>query len=276
MEPTAKQLVELKKLETDILREFVTVCEKLNLKYYLLGGTLLGAVRHKGFIPWDDDIDVGMPRADYEIFLKKAKEFLPPNLFVQSMESDPEYINCFAKIRNSDTTFMESSSAKMNIHHGVFVDVFPLDMYPEGVIQQRITNFKRKWYARRVGCEFVVRDGDRLQRKLKRFVYRKMFPSLKRILAKREKMYRATRESIYWVNYGGGIKEIVPAEWYGEGTNVEFEGMQVTAPAEYDKWLTQVYGDYMQLPPVEKRVGHHYVDVIDLKKPYTEYVGRKE
>ena len=278
VEPTPEQLSKLKKLETDILREFAAVCEKLNLKYYLLGGTLLGAVRHKGFIPWDDDIDVGMPREDYEIFLKRAAEYLPSNLFVQSMESDPGYVNCFAKIRNSDTTFMESSSAKMNIHHGVFIDIFPLDYYPENALRQWITDTRKKWYARRVGCEFSLPEDVLWVRKIKRFILQVMFPSLNAVLSKRERMYRSVPQSGLIANYGGawGKREIVPAEWYGEGVTVEFEGMQVMAPAEYDKWLTQVYGDYMQLPPVEKRVGHHYVDVIDLEKPYTEYVGRKE
>ena len=79
-------------------------------------------------------------------------------------------------------------------------------------------------------------------------------------------------------NYGGawGKKEIVPASWYGEGTKVMFEGMELKAPAEYDKWLTQVYGDYMQLPPVEKRVGHHYVDAVDLYAPYTQYMRNRK
>ena len=90
----------------DIFKEFLCVCEKLNLKYYLLGGTLLGAVRHKGFIPWDDDIDVGMLREDYEVFLAHAQELLPDHLFLQTYKTDPGYHHVFAKIRNSNTTFL--------------------------------------------------------------------------------------------------------------------------------------------------------------------------
>ena len=94
------------------------------------------------------------------------------------------------------------------------------------------------------------------------------------MLLARDSLYKSVPSGKYTVSHGGawGKKEIVPVDWYGEGTEVTFEGMKVMAPVQYDRWLTQVYGDYMQLPPVEKRVGHHYVDVIDLERSYKEYM----
>ena len=106
------------------------------------------------------------------------------------------------------------------------------------------------------------------------FFWKLRYPSTKKVIQKREELYQSVPQSGILANHGGawGQKEIVPAQWYGEGAVLQFEGMEVIAPIQYHDWLTQVYGDYMQLPPIEKRVGHHYADVIDLDKSYTEYI----
>ena len=122
---------DLQKVEFDILKAFLEVCERLNLKYYLVCGTALGAVKYQGFIPWDDDVDVALPREDYEIFCKKAGELLPKGFFLQTYKTDKAYPAIFAKIRNSNTTFFEKTIEKLPINHGVYIDVFPLDGYPE-------------------------------------------------------------------------------------------------------------------------------------------------
>ena len=132
-----EQLQKMQEVEIDLFKAFIEVCQKLQLKYYLLGGTLLGAVRHKGFIPWDDDIDVGMPRKDYEIFIQKAQDLLPEHYFVQTLYSEPTIPYNFCKIRNSNTTFVEYSIKKLNINHGVYIDVFPLDGYPNDKKEQK-------------------------------------------------------------------------------------------------------------------------------------------
>lgn len=276
MDLSKKMLEDLKQIELDILREFVEVCEQLDLRYYLLGGTLLGAVRHQGFIPWDDDIDVGMPREDYDIFVRKAQKMLPSHLFIQTIETDPGYVNCFAKIRNSDTTFIESSAVHMRINHGVFMDVFPLDYYPEDAQEQIKLDSRKKWLLRRIGVEFKLSAYNTPKGRAKKRIIKMLYPSVSAAIKKREQLYRSTPHSGLMANHGGawGKKEIIPTSWYGDGTTVTFEGMRLRAPAEYDKWLTQVYGDYMQLPPVEKRVGHHYVDVVDFGKSYKEYTEK--
>lgn len=271
-----QQIAGLKQVETDMLREFIAACDKLKLRYYLLGGTLLGAVRHKGFIPWDDDIDVGMPRADYEIFLEKGQALLPKHLFVQCLKSEPEYPLCFAKIRDSRTTFVETAINNLNINHGVYIDIFPLDYYPEEKRAQKRLNKKHEAYKRRISVMF--NSGKKsLKIRLMSLLWCVRYPSVRKVIAMRDALYHSVPESKVLANYCGawGAKEIMPAAWYGEGTPVVFEGMEVVAPVQYHNWLTQVYGDYMQLPPVEKRVGHHYADVIDLRKSYTEYVRRK-
>ena len=120
----------LKGIELQLLDAFVSACEQLNIDYYILAGTLIGAVRHKGFIPWDDDIDIGMFRKDYDIFLEEGQKLLPKDVFLQTFITDKEYPTYFAKLRKSNTTFIEKSVSKLKMNHGVYLDIFPLDYFP--------------------------------------------------------------------------------------------------------------------------------------------------
>lgn len=274
MEYTRAELEALHAVETEILISYIDICKKLNLRYYLIGGTLIGAIRHQGFIPWDDDIDIGMPREDYEIFLKEAQALLPEHLFVQTIWTDREYLQCFAKIRNSNTTFLETTAAKHNINHGAFIDIFPLDYYPDDPKAQRRIDKKRSVYTARVSARYARPTRRSPQAFLLTIALRLIYPSYRYVLKKRDKLFKSIPKSRLLANYGGfdGQREIVPASWYGQGVPVTFEGLQVIAPTQYHEILTHIYGDYMQLPPEEDRVGHHYTDVLDLKTPYTAYI----
>ena len=246
----------------------------MDLRYYILGGTLLGAVRHRGFIPWDDDIDVGMPRADYEKFLREGRKYLEESYFIQSFRTDPQFAVNFAKIRNSNTTFMETSLRGRRINHGAYIDIFPLDYYPDDPRAERKLRRKNWFLSGRLAAGYFYSKKLPLASRLKHLVCRALCPSEARSLRLRDELFRSVTAGSRIVNHCGawGDKEIIPAHWYGEGCELEFEGLKVKAPADWHNWLTQVYGDYMQLPPPEKRVGHHYCDVIDLDKPYTEYM----
>lgn len=263
----------LKAVELELLKEFLRVCEILGLKYYVLGGTLLGAVRHKGFIPWDDDIDIGMPREDYEKFISLGQAYLPENLFVQTFLTDPGYPANFAKIRNSDTTFIETSVRNCNMNHGIYIDIFPLDYYPEK--KAFWFELKKLLLTLRISTVFT-KTKTKGKTRIARWVACVIYPSHRKALERREKLFRSVKRSELIVNNCGawGKKEIIPDEWYQEGCLLEFEGLKVRAPKGYDEWLNQVYGDYMQFPPEEKRVTHHYADVIDLKRTYTEYISK--
>ena len=267
-------LEQLKKIEVEMLKEFITVCEKLGLKYYLAYGTLIGAVRHKGFIPWDDDIDVVMPRKDYEEFLKYGGELLPEHLFLQCIDTEPDYMMSFAKIRNSNTTFMQNSDRKFKINHGVFIDIIPLDFCPDNEKEFQKILSKKKRYDFRINSYLDYGTTKNINTKIKIAIYKLVYPSLKILKNKREKLYSKVSNSnkftIYcfskpWLN-------TAPIEWFGEGIELEFEGILVRAPKEYHKWNNKIYGDYMQLPPIEERVPHHYTGIIDLTKSYKEYI----
>ena len=262
MQITTEMLKQLQQIELKMLEVFLQICEKENLRYYLLGGTLLGAVRHKGFIPWDDDIDIGMPRADYEKFLASAGKYLPSYYFLQTLHTEPDFPFSFAKMRDNRTVYQEEALAKLNIHHGVWIDIFPLDLYPKNDFWVDIYH---RFLQKRVSCRFIEKNS--LKTKFFKLLSYFVCPSWKEAVKRRDRLMRtAASQSPLTANWCGawGKKEIMPTQWYGEGSNLVFENLQVKGPKEYDKWLTQIYGNYMQLPPIEKRVVRHNPSEIKL------------
>ena len=134
----------LQEKQLNILKYFIKVCEKHNLQYFLVGGSTLGAIRHKGFIPWDDDIDVGMPRKDYDKFVELQSEFEGTPYFIQTFKTDPCYIYNYGKLRDSSTTFIENTFKQHRINHGVWIDIFPIDgfskeMMPREKLAKKVT-----------------------------------------------------------------------------------------------------------------------------------------
>lgn len=277
MRLTSEQTMKLKKIELDILKNFILVCKQLNLKYYIIAGTLIGAVRHKGFIPWDDDIDVAMPRKDYEKFINEGQALLPKNLFIQTNKTDPEFAFNMAKIRDSNTTFLEESSQNCYINSGVFLDIFVLDNFPNSKLKQKWILFKDKVYLIAIGRVFFRKKISK-SLKIKQIISRLFFKSPYKALIKRENFIKSFAKEGLVHNFSSNYheKEIVPWKWYGDGVLIEFEGLKVNAPTEYNLLLKHIYGDYMKLPPEEKRVSHHAIDVIDLENSYTKYIVKKK
>ena len=269
MELTEVDLQRLKKVEIKTLEIFIDICKKLQLKYYALGGTCLGAVRHKGFIPWDDDIDIGMPREDYEVFISKAKELLPSKYFLQTAYTDPEWHMHFCKIRNKNTLFLEESVSHLKMNHGVYIDIFPLDY----------TNSKKRSLRFRMlkGIEsrqFIKKTTFKQKIKLLLFKVLTFSFSAKSAFLKIEKKYRCSSKKKYLANYSGawGDKEIVDSSFFDGFLLLPFENVQISCPSNSDGYLTSLYGDYMKLPPVEKRMSHHFV--ADFNIPLSESNSR--
>ena len=265
----------LQQKETELLKCFVEICDQLNLTYFLVCGTALGAVKYNGFIPWDDDVDVALPRANYKIFCEKAQQLLPEGLFFQTYETDGKYPCIFGKIRDSRTTYIEKTCAKIPMNHGVYIDVFPLDGYPESPKAQKKLERKKLFYKLLISC---VYESDcsfkvRLLRKLFRICG--VHKRTDKVLARYERLISAypTENSKLWCNHGNwqGRREYAAREQYGKGTMVSFEGIPVRVPEQYDAYLTQKYGDWRADLPAEEQVGHHFYTVMDLEKPYTEY-----
>ena len=226
---------DVQKVAYETLKSFVTVCNKLDLSFYLVNGSALGAKKYGGFIPWDDDVDVAMPRKDYEIFLEKAQDLLPENLFVQNYRTDPRFPFLYSKIRNSETAFIESSVRNLDMNHGMYIDVFPLDGYSDSVRFGRIKNICVKilfWFS---FCALEHKASFKVN--LRNAVLR-FFGFHKRTgkaLSTLERFVSDSREQTYLCNYADRQgKGCVLREWYGNGITVDFEGLTVKIPEKYD------------------------------------------
>lgn len=264
--------VAVQKKALEILEVFVSVCERLGLEYYLIGGTLLGAVRHKGFIPWDDDIDVGLKRDDYEKFMKNAQKYLPENLFLQNYETEPEYPKAFAKIRNSDTAFIENAAKGLNINHGVFIDIFVLDEYSTKRASSIGYKLKKKLMELRMSYAFAKTSP---KVKCVRWVSKLVYPTVNKAVRAKDALAKSCQvggDKLALIGGYGDERDIFSPEWFAETRDFEFEGLKLKGPAGADEYLTHVYGDYMQLPPVEKRITRHYAYVIDVENSYKKYI----
>jgi len=263
-----KKLRKLQKTELEILMELDRVCRKHNLRYYIVGGTLIGAVRTGGFIPWDDDIDVSMPREDFDKLLSLKDEF-SENFFLQTHKTEKECYFFYAKLRKNGTYFGEDKFEHTGIHKGIFMDIFPLDFISDKGIVQKLC-FKSFSLINAFICS---------KKKTSEFLYKNMslpfivtfrliqcilplplLYGLRTLIAKLTKALSNKRLVASLAGFHGYPKEIAPFELWDEGTDIEFEGKTVRAPKEYKTLLSHMFGDYMQLPPVEERNNHTVAD----------------
>ena len=267
MEQSA-QLKLLQGIELENLRMLMEICEKNHLRYYLIGGSLLGAMRHRGFIPWDDDIDVGLPRPDYNRFVQIAKEYLPAHMDVKTMTSDPNYKCYFTRlINNKKKIYWDHGQYTAVI--GVWMDVFPLDGLPENPLLRKLQVFRVKlakalYKFTQIDYVSTNRTNRPLsERVLIRFAQLTRIGKLMNADKRLQKLDRALQRydydtSAYAWNFSGcyGKREIVPHIQLGGSRTAEFEGLRVSIPEAAEDYLTSIYGDYMKLPPEDQRRSH--------------------
>lgn len=253
-----------------ILEIYIDICRELNLTYYLANGSALGAEKYSGFIPWDDDIDIVMPRADYEIFCEKAPDFLPKHLFLQNYQTDIRFPLFYSKLRNSNTTFIENDVKNLPINHGIYIDVFPLDGYPDNKISQVILKYRLKILSCKQFCGF---DNDKRPHKvLARFLgYHRR---TNKTLAAMERLVRRFGDHTKNIcDYGDRQqKGCLPREFYGEGKEAIFEHLQVRIPQRIDEYLTYKYDNWKADLPADQQKSHHNTVAFDLDKPYLDYL----
>lgn len=277
---------DLQKCQFEMLKVFVKFCEEHKLQYYLVGGTALGAIRHKGFIPWDDDIDVGMPRKDYEEYLKLAEEEYNKKegspYFIQTWKTDPNYPYNFAKLRDNRTTFVEDNFMFVRMNQGVWIDIFPLDGLTknETVKKSDLRRIHNTWFGFWAIYPKCMIHKIRAKHWWKDFwqnVFGVLFGwwNIKHCINKRvDKVMKKVpfEESVWMANIQGAVKaRAVRTEYFQEGVAVKFEGVDMLVPKEYDKYLTAIYGDYMTPPPADKQIGMHFHKGLDLNTPYYEW-----
>ncbi|MBC1501141.1 LicD family protein [Listeria weihenstephanensis] len=257
-------LEQLKRIEVSILLDVVELCEKHALSYFLTGGTLLGAMRHKGFIPWDDDIDIAMPRNDFEMFQEIAKKELPKSLFLHYGTTDTEYYLPIIKIKKNDTVFEEESISPNIKHKGIFIDIFPLDNAKSNTgflfhMKGRILKQMRSLLFLKVNEKttlYAISIWKKALLKLIRVVPTKVFFQILTNYMQSE----TDNNARYYVNYAskyGYQKQTMLKIIYEPIGVTEFEGHTFQIPGETDYFLGRIYGqNYMDLPPVEKRITH--------------------
>lgn len=258
----------------DIMDEIHKICEENNIKYFMIGGTLLGAIRHGGYIPWDDDLDIAIPREDYERFLIIAPEKLSKSYSLVTFDRDSNYHQPFAKVVKKNTLFKETPTGNM----GIFVDVFPYD-YTKGVSKKLI--FKKNLY--RVFCDVPNKFGELPFRfKYLPSIFLRLFLGRKKALRFADSIAQSIKRkgSTHYSNFASGykiIRETYPIEWFDNCTLSKFEDRLYYIPENSEGVLSTVFGtNYMQLPPENLRKTHCPLEVIftDGEKMVFEHQGQ--
>ncbi len=266
-----EELKKMQRIQFSMLQEVDRICRKYNILYSLDGGTLLGAIRHKGFIPWDDDIDVIMLREEYVKFKEACnKDLDTERFFLQDYQTDPEYRWGWAKIRRKNTEHIRPGQESLKHKTGIFIDIFVADQVPDNPIIKRIHHFIcyviRKILYSPLGIEQAKNIFEKgVYRCLNRFTKNQAF-AMRDWLARQSNKKKSKLISHYTFEYPKSCKYGLPRKCFDEFIEVEFEGQLFKVFKEYDIYLRSHYGDYMKLPPVEQRVPHCSVSVIDMTK----------
>lgn len=241
-----------------ILDEIDRLCRKYDIPYFLDSGTALGAIRHKGFIPWDDDADVGLLRKDYERFIEVAKTDLSPEFFLQTADIESEYPNFNAKIRLNGTHFPEQFNEKRNIHKGISVDIFPFD-YVKNDEKKIISNLKFYRFLISIHQFTVNRENNTtFLKKTLRFICKKLptYRLLKRLAL--TKHLRKPTEKVVCYTYRMNSNKILCFDTNDLNSvhYTKFADRNYLIMDGYDSYLKTLYGDYMKLPPENERYQH--------------------
>lgn len=267
----------IQEILVDMIKWFHRICQENDLRYYCIGGTMLGIVRHKGFIPWDDDIDIGMPREDYEKLCSLASDLSNGRYLIEF----PEYGNLdfsylSMKIYDTLTTLVECS--RKNIKRGVFIDVFPLDGIGADENSAR-RNYSPIHRLRRFHSATTCAISEKME------WYKKIIILLGRVLSPLFISERSINNHInrmckklpfdqyeYVGNLLGawGYKELMLRKYFGNPKIYTFENTEVYGVEMYHEYLSKLYGNYMQLPPIEKQVSHHDYVECNLNKSFLE------
>lgn len=270
-----KSLGKLKILELEILKEFDRICKKHNLNYTVAFGTVLGAVRHQGFIPWDDDIDVHMKYEDYKKFEEIVTDELDDKFYFQCRKNNVQNFTYWNRIGLKNTTSMDKTLAHIHADWGICIDIFPL--LPLGNTEDEVArNLKVFDKMRRYSLKYLMintMEGCGFVEKLKKGMHK--FISDSKSVSLMNKYFNMLGEmGMDQVKYctGGNDKDIFETKWFKETKYVTFEDIQVPIMIGYDAYLKRKYGDYMILPKEEERVCHVSENsILKFDEPYQRY-----
>lgn len=267
IELTSSQLEKLHKTEIEILKEIDRICKKYNIKYFMAGGTLIGAVRHQGFIPWDDDLDVYMYRSEYERFCSACeKELDTARFFWQTQETDSNYRWTYGKMRRKGTLYIRDGQEHMKFFQGIFVDVLPFDKRAENLkhwsMQERLCIICRRVLWSPVGARTAEKKILRFWYKILSFIPRDWVYCAYKKAAVYYNKSDSTKYYSFNVTWNYPYNDGIDEEWIKDTVELPFEDNAYPAPQNYDAFLRFYYDDYMKLPPVEERHGNAAVSYI--------------
>lgn len=249
---------ELRELQMEIMDDIHDFCISNDMVYSISYGTLLGAVRHKGYIPWDDDIDICMPRKSYDSFIKKYKSKNGKYKLV-TFKAEPNYNHIFAKVINTDTVVKEDKSDFES--NGVWVDIFPIDYVSDSAIVRFVTELLSHYF---IGVFYTRLKGKPCG--FKGYLYYYAPFSVKRAKRLAEAVIKKCKRSRYMFDFtDGGPRKLYkrfPSKCFENTIDMQFENRTYKAMCGYDEYLTKTYGDYMVIPPKEQQITHNFVAYI--------------
>lgn len=269
-----KKLRELQLVQLEILNVIDNICITNRINYSLYAGTLIGAVRHNGFIPWDDDLDICMLRSEYNRFIKAWGINSPDGYVLQNKENTPTFTQSFSKIRKTHTTFIQYDWEKGKYNTGIFVDIFPIDKVPQSKIKKYLFYWnciRYQLYTR----ELVPNNTSLLTRLfvsilLKTSSHSKRLSKRNKLL-KKITMYNEDSElpfvdiSVIWT-----MKIALPKTLFSDYVKLRFEDGEYSSFSQWNEYLKRTYGDYMQFPPKEEQTWTHHPLILDFKHDYEE------
>lgn len=257
----------IQQAELNLFETFIMICNQYSLHYFLIGGSLLGAIRHQGFIPWDDDLDIGMAREDYNKFLKLAPVLISHSAyFLQTPFTDKNYAMSYAKLIDLDTEIQEKNNYN-NAKSGIFIDIFPFDAIPEKSSEQTAQMAKIKFYDSSIIVRLGYRLTDSALNRLFKPLTTRQYGDVRELKHKRDEVFQQYNQDNLpeYKNLASQYKydkEIMSVEEMTNLTSHPFAHLNVMIPANYDAILSRLYGNYMELPPEGDRSPKHYTEVI--------------
>lgn len=267
-------LRKLQLTQLEILKVIDKFCRENQIRYSLYAGSLLGAVRHKGFIPWDDDLDICMARSEYNKFIKKWTEQKPSGYILQNKETEPDFTQSFTKIRKDHTAFLQSMDNGGKYHKGIFVDIFPIDRMPEEGMRRKHFQFRCMLYQLYTR-EFIPSKSQGIVKCLAAVLlklssqeqrYQKRIKLLGKITENNDN-HSLNTAAIETVE---SMKTEFPSDMLDSYTYLKFEDGEFMCFEKWDEHLRCKFGDYMEMPPESQRVWKHHPVVLDFERNYEE------
>ena len=267
----------------NIYKEIANICARNGLDYFAIGGTCLGTIRHQGFIPWDDDRDLAIPIEQFDRFKECMKKELPEHLYLYDCEDIREYRYIFSKICNRNTAFIEESERPYpHAYKGLFVDIMPISGVPDNhKYQSEFVDKVRTYYRLNYIFRYPWKAMDNWKQKTMWIILHACFfhkpynyfshKWMEMLMT--QPFVSAKKVGYVWST---SIKRLIfPKEWFSKHVELTFEDTIMRCPIGYDKYLTQQFGDYMELPPENERLQHHPY-IVDLEHSYVEYTDKRK